>query len=131
MTMPNAAAKKKRPSSKAAKSKRTVSKIPHHCVYVIELDETVRGERRFAAANPNARLDKPCLYVGLTGLTPEERFANHRAGKKASAYVKKFGVRLRPKYFEGLNPMTYERAKEEELALAQRLRKRGFAVWQN
>ena len=113
-------------------SKRTASpRQSHHCVYVIELDEAVRGEKKFAAANPNARLDKPCLYVGLTGLTPEERFANHKAGKKASAYVKKFGVRLRPKYFEGLNPMTYEQAKVEEPALAQRLRKRGFAVWQN
>ena len=42
-----------------------------HSVYVIQLSEEVRSLKRFAAANPNARLDKPCLYVGLTGLTPE------------------------------------------------------------
>ena len=118
--------------SQTSRSKTSPSpRPPHHCVYVIELDEAVRLERKFAAANPDARLDKPCLYVGMTGLRPEERFANHRAGKKAAGYVKKFGVRLRPKYFEGLNPMTYEQAKAEEPALAQRLRTRGFAVWQN
>jgi predicted GIY-YIG superfamily endonuclease len=112
-------------------TKKAAMRTPHHCVYVIELDPAVRLEKKFAAANPNARKDKPCLYVGLTGLTPEERFANHKAGKKASAYVKKYGLRLRPKYFEGLNPMTYEQAQAEEPALAERLRKRGFAVWQN
>lgn len=129
--MTKSTAKKKASRSKSAAENRSVSKAPHHCVYVVELDEAVRGDKKFADANPNARLDKPCLYVGLTGLTPEERFANHKAGKKASAYVKKFGVRLRPRYFEDLNPMTYEQAKAEEPALAERLRKRGFAVWQN
>jgi hypothetical protein len=37
--------------------------MSHHCVYVIELDEAVRAVNRFADADPNSRLDKPCLYV--------------------------------------------------------------------
>jgi len=111
--------------------KKASPRLPQHSVYVIELDDAVRLEKKFQEKNPGARLDKPCLYVGMTGLTPEERFANHKAGKKSSLIVKKHGIRLRPRYFEDLNPMTYEEAKAEEPALAARLRKRGFAVWQN
>ena len=33
----------------------------------------------------------------MTGLTPEQRFANHKAGTKAARVVKRFGVRLVPK----------------------------------
>lgn len=36
-------------------------------IYVIELDDAVRARRKFVAANPDCRLDKPCLYVGSTG----------------------------------------------------------------
>jgi hypothetical protein len=32
--------------------------------------------------------------VGMTGLSPEQRFANHKAGIKASSIVKRFGERL-------------------------------------
>ena len=100
-------------------------------VYVIELDSAVRNVRKFADANPGARLDKPCLYVGSTGLDPEERFAQHLAGYKAARFVKQFGVRLRPRYYAPYNPMTDDDARECEVELARRLRKRGFAVWQN
>jgi len=41
----------------------------------------------------------PCLYVGMTGLTPEERFANHKAGTKAAAVVKRYGLRLLPELY--------------------------------
>ena len=118
-------------TAKRKAKKKATPRPPHHSVYVIELDDAVRLEKKFQEKNPRARLDKPCLYVGMTGLTPEERFANHKAGKKSSPIVKRHGVRLRPRYFEGLNPMTYEEAKDEEPALAERLRKRGFGVWQN
>lgn len=104
--------------------------IPHHCVYVVQLDEAVRSDTAFALANRECRSEKPCLYVGLTGLTPEVRFARHLAGVQSSSYVKRFGIRLRPKFYEKLNPMTYEAAKQMEVDLANRLRRRGFAVWQ-
>ena len=103
----------------------------HHNVYVIELHEDVRQVARFARANPNARLDKPCLYVGVTGRTPEDRFAKHKAGIQCCTLVKNFGVRLRPRFFERFNPMSYRDAAKMEIELARRLRKRGFAVWQN
>jgi hypothetical protein len=65
----------------------------------------------------------------MTGLTPEERLHNHKAGIKAARVVKKFGIRLVPKLYAHLNPMAYEKALRMEALLADSLRKRGFAVY--
>ncbi len=43
-------------------------------VYVIELSRDVLQHNRFVVANPYMRADKPCVYVGSTCLTPEERY---------------------------------------------------------
>ena len=103
----------------------------HHCVYVVELDPAVRENHRFAAANPECSPDLPCLYVGLTGLTPEERFARHKAGIQDSPLVRRYGVRLLPDMYEYLNPMPYEAAVEMENELAEDLRAEGYGVWQH
>jgi hypothetical protein len=66
----------------------------------------------------------------MTGLTPEERFRNHKRGHKANSYVQRYGIKLLPHLFERYNPMTYEEASVREELLAERLRKQGFAVWQ-
>ena len=63
----------------------------HHHVYVVYL------------RNPKGD-GKAGYYVGMTGLTPEARFANHKAGVKAAGVVKRFGVRLVPRLYEHLNP---------------------------
>lgn len=68
-------------------------------------------------------------YVGMTGLTPEERFANHKAGIKAASVVRRFGVRLVPVLYEHLNPMPYKEAVLMEGRLAAELRGRGFQVF--
>jgi hypothetical protein len=65
----------------------------------------------------------------MTGLTPEERFANHKGGIKAARVVRRFGERLVPRLYRHLNPMTYERARRIERELADSLRKRGFVVF--
>jgi predicted GIY-YIG superfamily endonuclease len=88
----------------------------HHSVYVVFL------------RNPKGD-GKAGYYVGMTGLTPEERFANHKAGVKAARVVQKYGVRLVPKLYAHLNPMTYEKAVAMEVALADSLRKRGYQVF--
>jgi hypothetical protein len=72
---------------------------------------------------------KPGYYVGMTGLTPEQRFDNHKRGVKSARVVKRFGERLVPRLYAHLNPMTYARAKEMEVMLADSLRKRGFTVF--
>ena len=102
----------------------------HHNVYVVLLDKEVLSHKRFRDANPDHDPLKPCLYVGMTGKTPTERFRDHQRGHKSNAYVYRYGVRLLPKHFEHLNPMSYEEAVKVEEQLARRLRREGYAVWQ-
>ncbi|MCU1385352.1 MAG: hypothetical protein JWL71_4049 [Acidobacteria bacterium] len=68
-------------------------------------------------------------YVGMTGLSPEERFANHKKGYKAAGIVKRCGERLVPRLYTHLNPMPYKKAVDMEVALADSLRKRGYVVY--
>jgi hypothetical protein len=72
---------------------------------------------------------KAGYYVGMTGLTPEDRFRNHKNGVKAARVVRNYGERLVPRLYEHLNPMPYARAKEMEALLADSLRKRGYLVF--
>lgn len=88
----------------------------HHSVYVVYL-RNPRGD------------GKPGYYVGMTGLSPEERFDNHKNGVKAAGIVRRFGERLVPKLYAHLNPMPYARAVEMEAMLADSLRKRGYLVF--
>ena len=100
-------------------------------VYVIELDRAVLKHKRFVAANPDYDPDKACLYVGMTGRSPDERFGQHKAGYRASRFPRKYGKWLRRRLYERFNPMTYKEACAKEVELAEDLRRRGFAVWQN
>lgn len=88
----------------------------HHSVYVVYL-RNPKGDGRAG------------YYVGMTGLTPEQRFENHKAGIKAAGVVRRFGERLVPRLYAHLNPMTYGEAVEMEVRLAQRLGARGYQVF--
>lgn len=100
----------------------------HHNVYVVLLDPAAGRLRAVRAANPERDPGKPCVYVGMTGLTPEERLANHREGLKAAAVVKRYGVRLLPELYEHLNPMPFGAAVQMEQDLAADLRRAGYTV---
>jgi hypothetical protein len=100
----------------------------HHNVYVVLLDPAVGKIRKVRAENPNRNPKKPCVYVGMTGLTTEERFANHKAGIKAASVVKRYGIRLVPELYKHLNPMPYEAATRMEMDLAEDLRRAGYTV---
>jgi hypothetical protein len=90
-------------------------------VYVIELDDAV---------GPRANLRYPSVYVGQSVVSTDERFAQHKAGYKASRHVKKHGKWLRKWLFERMNPLpTREAALAAELELARRLRQRGYTVF--
>jgi hypothetical protein len=65
----------------------------------------------------------------MTGLSPEQRFENHKRGIKAARVVRKFGERLVPKLYTHLNPMPYRKAQAMEAMLAESLRKRGYQVF--
>jgi predicted GIY-YIG superfamily endonuclease len=88
----------------------------HHSVYVVYL------------RNPKGD-GKAGYYVGMTGLTPQKRFQNHKNGIKAASIVRRFGERLVPRLYQHLNPMPYDKALQMEVALADSLRKRGFVVY--
>lgn len=100
----------------------------HHYVYVVLLDADAADERRVLEDNPGRDPGKPCVYVGMTGLTPEERFANHKKGVKASSIVQRYGVRLLPELYDWLNPMPFEAAVRMEQDLAEDLRRQGYTV---
>ncbi len=63
-----------------------------YTLYVIELDREVFNIRRFREENPDHRPDKPCVYVGMTGRTAEQRFEQHKSGYKANRYAKKYSI---------------------------------------
>jgi hypothetical protein len=100
----------------------------HHNVYVVLLSPAIRKLRKVRSLNPGRDSRKPCVYVGLTGLMPEERFVNHQRGIKSSLYVKRYGIRLLPELFEHLNPMPYEAAAQMEKDLTEDLRRAGYTV---
>ena len=90
-------------------------------IYVIELADSA-GRRR--------RRDRPCLYVGQTVVTAEERFAQHRSGHKASRIVRRHGRRLRPDLYHGLPLLaSREAALVLEARVAAELRSRGYRVF--
>ena len=100
----------------------------HHNVYVVLLDPAVGRVRKVRAENPKRDRKKPCVYVGMTGLTPEERFTNHKGGTKAAWVVKRYGLHLLPELYAHLNPMPYEAAAQMEKDLAEDLRRAGYTV---
>ena len=102
----------------------------HHNVYVIELSKDVLYEPRFRRSNPDYVTGKPCVYVGMTGLSPDLRFDKHKAGIQANKFAQEYGLRLMPELYEMYNPMPYGGACDMEVELAIAFRERGWGVWQ-
>jgi hypothetical protein len=102
---------RRRPATAPAPDRRR-----HYHVYVVYLRDP-KGDGRAG------------YYVGMTGLTPDERLVNHLSGNRAARIVRRFGVRLVPSLYAHLNPMTYDDALRMEGMLADSLRKRGFQVF--
>jgi hypothetical protein len=100
----------------AKKSPRTKKRTEHHSVYVVYLRDP-KGDGRAG------------YYVGMTGLSPEARFENHKRGYKSARVVTQCGERLVPRLYRHLNPMPFAKAVEMDAALADSLRKRGYVVY--
>jgi hypothetical protein len=109
---------------------KTGTRRHHHSVYVVLLSKDVLYEPKFRRCNPDYDSAKPCVYVGMTGQSPDVRFDKHKAGLKANRYVKQYGQRLLPELYECYNPMPYEAAIDMEIELAIHLRAKGYGVWQ-
>ena len=102
----------------------------HYHVYVVELADQVWNSARFRRANPDYRLGMPFVYVGMTGLDPDLRFDKHKAGIKASSFVRDYGLRLLPALYAMYNPMPFATACEMEVELGIEFRRAGYGVWQ-
>jgi len=102
----------------------------HHSVYVVLLSTDVWREAKFKRCNPAYDGARPCVYVGMTGLSPDDRFDKHKAGIRSNRYVRLYGLRLIPELYECYNPMPYRAAQDMEIELAIGLRDHGYGVWQ-
>lgn len=68
---------------------------------------------------------KPCVYVGMTGLTPEARFKKRKKGERANNIVERYSNHFLPKLYAYANPMLYDAAREMGVELAIGLREDG------
>lgn len=111
----------------------------NYSVYVIELSKKVwTDSSKFRHANPQYNGALECLYVGMTSLTPHQRFKKHKTGarskkghKISSSLVEKYGLYLRPSLYKDLNPMSKKEAEKMEKELATQLKRRRYAIWWN
>jgi hypothetical protein len=92
------------------------------------MDEGIKRSAKVRRLNPDHDPAKPCVYVGMTGLTPRQRFRRHLAGYKSSHFVKNYGIRLMPELYQDLGPLTYDEAIVAEQGLARHLRAEGYMV---
>lgn len=99
-------------------------------MYVVELSKAVLDERQFRKANIGYIEGKPCVYVGMTGLSPDVRFDKHKAGLQSNRFVLRYGLHLLPHLYQPYNPMTYDEARTMEVEVAIDLREGGYGVWQ-
>lgn len=97
---------------------------------MIRLNDAVLNVQRFREANPSHKPGKPCYYVGMTGLSPEERFANHKTGHKDCPLVRDYGLHLARKKFKAIPILSHADALRKEVEYANLLRSQGYAVWQ-
>ncbi|KYK31012.1 MAG: hypothetical protein AYK22_08280 [Thermoplasmatales archaeon SG8-52-3] len=101
-------------------------------VYVIELDKEVLKSKKFRMKNPNLNPKKSCFYVGQSTHEPIIRFNQHKKGYKSNSFVRRYGLKLKPRKYKKLNPIsTRKEAQFLEQMLTNRLRKKGHGVWSN
>ena len=133
-----------------------MTNIKSFCVYMIHLSKDVLSKdtpegkiwtaKEFINKNPQYDLEakiKPCVYIGYSSVTPEERYIQHKEripkkelSKKGepvrnwNPYAAEFGIRLdkKKKAFKKIHTKKYA-AKKHEQNLANYYRKKGYAVW--
>ena len=102
-----------------------------HCVvYAILLDPAVAKESAFVKKNPKWTPDKPAFYIGMTSLSVEERFEEHRTGSKnPSRIAHEYGRDLRMDVVTDRRVVRRKWAMENENRLVRNLRAQGFGAW--
>ena len=122
----------------------TLDKIQaKHQVYAFYLKQDVLGKRKFQEANPNYKKGKPCVYVGMTGKSIEERYYEHTNPEnenysKGSKWMKNHAVHgfANALAIEFLNhpsisreTLTFGEALQNEKLYAEWLKSQGYGVW--
>ena len=104
-----------------------------YSVYVVRLSEKAWNVAEIRKANPGRDPRLPCVYVGRTNKDPDERFQEHKAGIKCGrGYVRDYGVEIIGSLCRPYDTcLSYDESVRFELELAEELRKKGYAVWQN
>jgi hypothetical protein len=98
----------------------------YHSVCVIFLDPSVLRHPSILRLNPNRKLTKPSVYVGMTGLPVEQRFENHKKRQKPAWVLRKYGLRLMPELYGFLNPSPSKQQLNWKRILAEDLRADGY-----
>ncbi|MFT4177413.1 MAG: hypothetical protein QM627_12260 [Luteolibacter sp.] len=113
-------------------SRRSILDRKYPCckIYAVELSPEAYKHPGFLSANPFYQTGQPCIYVGMTSLTPEQRLDVHRSGI-GSPIVIRHGVRLRPDLIPRFSPKPRYQAMKLEREIARKLRANGFGVWQH
>ena len=97
--------------------------------YVIELTTEVAQKPGVKKLNPCWDPKLPCVDVGQSRYSPEERLQQHVDGIRPAKHVRKETiVGLLPELYENLPSLTELGSLREERQLAHRLRKLGYAV---
>lgn len=111
------------------KRRRAATRTYH--LYAIRLDEAVLARRAFREHNPGYVPGKPCYYVDSSVYPPAVRFEKHKSGVRASRWVRDFGLHVaarKCRHVELAGPDQPARAERE---YAERLRAKGYGIWQN
>lgn len=101
-----------------------------YTVYVINLSEDAANNTKMIRVNKDiVKEPKGFLYVGMTGLSIENRVYNHLNGIKSCSLVKKYFTSINLELCE--RDLSYPRAVDRESELTNELRNRGYWVYQN
>lgn len=96
-------------------------------VYILMLRESAGMESKMIAQNKDTKsIPAGYLYVGMTGLTVEDRVKNHVKGYKSCNLVKKHYLEI----FGSINDLFHYEAEQLEKLIPVYLRSLGFWVYQ-
>ena len=99
-------------------------------IYAIQLDASAIHDPAFAAKNPGWIPGMELFYIGLTSLTPRERFGQHLLGtKNVSRIAHRYGRNLRMDVVTDSKACRRTFAAKKEARLVRDLRAKGFGAW--
>ena len=122
----------------------TLDKIQaKHRVYAFYMNKSVLSKKKFQEANPSYEKGKPCIYVGMTGKSIEERYDEHTNPEnenygKGSKWMKNHAVHgfaealaidLLSHPNISIEALTFGEALQNEKLYAEWLKSQGYGVW--